>query len=278
MTSSIKAFAPGNISCIFKIHEDQNPEKMGSLGLGFTVNKGVIVEVAFSDKNEILLNNKNIDFPTVKNVVNKLAPKQNIKIKIDSELPLGSGFGISGASALATAYALNKLLNLNLENLQLAKIAHVAEVENRTGLGDVVNQYYGGFFLREVPSSEFKVEKILLDDITMYCKYFSELSTKEVISNEKMKQSINESASEALQEINKLEKNSITFSDLITISKKFAQKSGLLMDEKVISTIKEIEKNGGHASMIMLGNAVFSDIPFNESLEIRLANIPTKLL
>ena len=50
------------------------------------------------------------------------------------------------------------------------------------------------------------------------------------------------------------------------------------MDEKVISTIKEIEKTGGHASMIMLGNAIFSDTPFANSLHLKISNIPAHLL
>ena len=63
-----------------------------------------------------------------------------------SSLPLGYWFGISGASALATAYALNRLLKLKKSNKELAIIAHIAEVESKTGLGDVTNQYYWGFY------------------------------------------------------------------------------------------------------------------------------------
>ena len=40
-----KAFAPANISCIFSIVENNSPLKKGSLGVGFTVNKGVIVSI-----------------------------------------------------------------------------------------------------------------------------------------------------------------------------------------------------------------------------------------
>ena len=40
---------------------------------------------------------------------------------------------------------------------------------------------------------------------------------------------------------------------------------GLLKDKNVIKTIKNIKKNNGNASMIMLGNAVFSDIKFKGS-------------
>jgi len=40
-----KAFAPGNISCIFVIKKGKIPATSGSLGLGFTVNKGVFATI-----------------------------------------------------------------------------------------------------------------------------------------------------------------------------------------------------------------------------------------
>jgi len=58
-----KAFAPGNISCIFVIKKNKNPARSGSLGLGFTVNKGVkvtirkIINNKSSNKNIIYYNN-----------------------------------------------------------------------------------------------------------------------------------------------------------------------------------------------------------------------------
>jgi hypothetical protein len=48
--------------------------------------------------------------------------------------------------------------------------------------------------------------------------------------------------------------------------------SGLLRDKKTIQTIKNIEKNNGNASMIMLGNAVFSDKPFKGAIKLRISD------
>jgi len=52
------------------------------------------------------------------------------------------------------------------------------------------------------------------------------------------------------------------FSDITKISKQFAVQSGLLGNKEIKKTISAIEKKGGSASMIMLGNAVWSSIPF----------------
>jgi len=200
MVSKARAFAPANISCVFKIYEHKDPRWMGSYGVGFTLNEGVVIKVSRSKRNKIFFNNKPINFPAVKSAAKKLT-NGNLKINIKSKLPLGCGFGLSGASALAAAYAINKLLNLKKAKKALGIIAHTADAENRTGLGDVVNQYYGGFCLKLKPSSYFSIKKIPINNIDVYCKYYSEISTKSVITNPKLKNKINNAAEESLKKI-----------------------------------------------------------------------------
>ncbi len=279
MASTAKAFAPANISCFFKIYEHKNPRWMGSYGVGFTLNEGVIVEVSKAKRNEVVFNDISISFPTLLDVANKLT-KQKLRIYIKSKLPLGCGFGISGASALATAYAINDLLGLKKSKKELAIIAHIAEVENKTGLGDVVNQYYGGFCLKLKPSSHFVVKKVPINNVDVYCKYFGKISTKSIITNMKLRNKINNSADISLKKIQQLIKNNknIQFKEIIKISKDFATNSGLLNDKKTIETIKNIKNNNGSASMIMLGNAVFSDKPFENSLKFKITDKGAHLL
>lgn len=279
MASEARAFAPANISCIFRIHIHKNPRWAGSCGVGFTLNKGVIVNVKKAKKTEVLFNNRKINFPAVRDAVNKLT-REKVNVNIKSKLPLGCGFGLSGACALATAYALNKLLNLKKSKRELAIIAHTAEAENKTGLGDVVNQYYGGFCVKLKPSPYFVVKKLPIKNVDLYCKCFSRLPTKSVIANLKIRNRINNAASIALIKIKKLmaQKNNIKFGDVIKISKEFASNSGLLMDKRVMQTIKSIEQNGGNASMIMLGNSVFSDKPFKGCIKLKISNKGAHLL
>jgi len=279
---SAKAFAPGNISCIFVIRKTKNSAKSGSLGLGFTVNKGVKVTIKKiynnqknnkkvknnyigTKKNKIYYNNKKINFPTVNYVIEKLT-NEKVIVNIKSELPIGCGFGISGASSLATAYALNKLFNLKKSKKELALTAHIAEVENSTGLGDVVNQFYGGLLVKFKPSYMFKVNKIPIKNKKIYYIYFSSINTKKTISNKKIKNKINNSGIKALNNLKILKNKNLK--NLIKISKEFSINSKLLQNKKVIEIIKKIENKGGNASMIMLGNAVFSDSYFKGSKEL----------
>ena len=273
MVSEAKAFAPANISCIFKIYEHKNPRWMGSYGIGFTLNEGVIAEVSKAKRNDIVFNDVSIRFPTAISVINKLT-KEKIRVCIKTKLPLGCGFGLSGASTLAAAYAINKILNLKKSNKELAIIAHTAEVENKTGLGDVVNQYFGGFCLKLKPSSYFEVKKIRLSNVDVYCKYFGKISTKSIITDMKIKAKINDAADNSLSIIKQLINNNenIQFEGIIKISKDFAIKSGLLKDKQTAETIKEIENVNGNASMIMLGNAVFSNKPFKDSMKFKITD------
>lgn len=280
MIKRVNAFAPANISCIFQIYEHKDPRWAGSLGIGFTLDRGVVVTVEQAEKTEIFFNNKKIDFPTVMYVINYLLDshvkfgrlknnRNSVKISISSPLPLGYGFGLSGASALATAYAINKFFVLEKSLRNLAILAHTAEVINKTGLGDVTNQYFGGFLLKTKPSSYFLVKKLPIDNTNVYCDYFSDIATRKIVSDSQIKKNINIAAEKA---IGILKKNkTISFAEVITLSKKFAQASGLLRDEKTSETIQKIEDNGGHASMIMLGNAVFSDVLFRNAKKFQIS-------
>ena len=291
-----KSFAPANISCIFSIYRNKDAAKSGSTGLGFTVNEGVFVRVTKlgalknetikkpngnntknKKENTIIFNNKKINFPAVSSVINKLnKDNEKVAVEIKTKLPLGCGFGISGASALATSYALNSLLNLKKTKKELARIAHIAEVENSTGLGDVVNQFYGGFNFREKPSCTFRRKKLSIGDKKIYYKVFGKIETKKVISNEKIKRAINRECKRALSAIKKMKKPKLA--DLIKVSKEFAISSGLLKSNKVKKTIKEIDKNNGNASMIMLGNSVFSDKKFKGSKMLTISERGARLL
>jgi len=265
--NSAKAYAPGNISCIFVIKKTSNPRTSGSLGVGFTVNKGVIVTISKSNKTTIFFNNKKISIPTVTSVQRTLT-KETMKISIKSDFPLGCGFGISGASSLATGYSINKLLKLKKTKKEIAVIAHTAEVENGTGLGDVTNQYFGGLLIKNKSSSKFQVKKVNTKNKTLYYKLFSKLDTKKIISNSSKKRRINKIG---MQKLNKLKKTKKTVQNIIQLSKEFSLESRLA-NSQVRKAIKQIESQGGHSSMIMLGNAVFSDIPFKGSKKIEISD------
>ena len=279
-----RAFAPGNISCVFKVIPHADPARMHSLGMGFTVKEGVEVIVSEQNETEVLFNGACINFPTVHAVVNRLIQNSGItgiKVDITSLLPLGCGFGLSGAAALATAYALNELLTLHKDSEKLALTAHIAEVENRTGLGDVCSQYHGGYLVKLKEGSPLTADRLPIAEQPIYYRYFGAIQTSEVLGNREQTLRINRAADVALRTLQTLTKttpNADLFNACFAVSKQFSVESGLLSDARVIDTIAGIEAEGGVASMIMLGNGVFSTHSFEGAVETKLVHNPARLL
>lgn len=272
----IRAFAPANISFVFKIHDDLDPQKAGSFGVGATLNRGATVTVTKSDKILVSYNGEHLDFPAVSSVITALTAIP-VSVAIESPFSLGSGFGMSGASALATAYALNELLQLQKTKKELAVIAHTADVVNKSGLGDVANQYFGGCLLKVQPSSDFVVEKLPFINCKVYCQSIRKLATASVLTNKAIRTALDKAANETLAQI-KQKKDSLSFGDLISLAKQFAISSTLLQDNEVKQKIEAIEQEGGKATMIMLGNGLVSTIPFEGATEYTISDVAAHLL
>jgi len=264
-----KAFSPGNITCVFAIILSKDPLKKGSLGVSFAVNKGAIAVVKKAKKTTIIVNGVKKRFPTVETAI-RLLTKDHLKVNIKTQLPIGCGYGMSGSCTLATVFAINKLLKLKNSKEQLALIAHKAEVINNTGLGTVTAEFLGGLLMRDKKARPLNAKRLKIDKNTIYCKSFGPLDTKKIITNNKMKEKINLYGIQSIKKIKKLK--GLKLKDLVKVSKEFAEKTGLLKDKRVINLIKNIEKNNGAASMNMLGNSVFSNIPFKGCKVLKISN------
>ena len=281
LPTTARAFAPGNVSGVFKIVADPDPAKAHSLGWGFTVADGVEVEVTRQANGEssVTFNDQRIDFPTVLDAVRRLTDEP-LAITIESKLPLSSGFGLSGASAYAACIAANALIDARKTDFELASISHVAEVENLTGLGDVCAQHMGGCLAKLVPGNPLDAVAIQVEPQPVYWRYFSPISTREILADESRHQRINMASDAALETITKLMHSSSAtlFERLTDVALGFATSSGLLADARVKAGIAQARAAGGAATMIMLGNAVFSTVPFEGCSETHMATTPGRLI
>ena len=273
MAETATAWAPGNISGVFKVIPHEDPARMHSLGLGLTVREGASVSVRRAGAASITFNGEEIEFPTVAALLERIAPGQPLAAEIETPLPLSSGFGLSGASSLAAAYAVNALLDLGLSERALATAAHVAEVENLTGLGDVCAQYHGGCLVKLVAGDPLAAQRMpLAPGAPIHYRYFGPIRTRDILSDPERRQRINAAADEALAVLGDLrEAPSLDLGRVIRESRAFAAGSGLMAHEGVRAAVDEVTRSGGEASMIMLGNAVFSDVPFPGSTETALS-------
>ena len=269
----VTAFVPANLSCVFRPYYGKTPEKTGSLGVGFTINKGALIKARKSATKEIVVNGAKLFFPTVETVLEKMKCQKAL-IDIKSDVPFGSGFGMSGASALGTAYAINELFSLGMKKEVLDMIAHTSEVINKTGLGDIAGQIHGGFLIKDKTGNPISARKLKVNGKKVYYKVFGEIDTGKVIGGDISL--IDRAGEKAIKRIN--DEKYLSLEKLLSISLDFALESKLLRSSRIIEAIKSIESKGGRASMIMLGESVMSSIPFEGSDEAEIAEICARIL
>ena len=263
-----RAYSPCGISSMFQVCIPPGaapPEQVGSRGGGFCISKGVIATVKVEDSGdfivETLVNGKPVDMYVAKKVVEKILDKhvgsREFKVKIEQqiEVPIGCGFGTSAASALAVGLALNKALNLNLNITEIARIAHIVEVECYTGLGTVSGLITGGVVLVVKPGAprEDKTLRIPVpNNIKIVAAASKPMSKKDIILSEELVKEINVLGKKLVDEV----QANPTFKVFLKAAKTFTQQSKLITPW-VKEAIKVAEESGAIIALQnMIGEAV----------------------
>ncbi|OAQ54753.1 hypothetical protein HTG_04095 [Natrinema mahii] len=250
MREEATAFVPGHVTGFFSAHPDDDPTKAGSRGAGLTLTDGVEVTVERAAETTVFLDDIEIEIEPVETVLETLGV--TARIDATSDLPIGSGFGVSGAMALGTALAANRVFGCKLSMNELVTIAHGAEVQAGTGLGDVVAQAHGGVPIRLEPGGpqDNKLDAVPARARVEYVT-FGELSTADVLSGDT--EQLTAAGREALSRV----VEEPTLLSFMYASRLFARDAELLTD-RVRETIAEVSDADGQASMAMLGETVFA--------------------
>ena len=253
------AFAPGHVSGFFEpVYIDQNFDRSGSRGSGINISLGATsqVTVVKSTKQnfDIFLNNKMAKAPVTRLAIQYLLGNTSLDVKVNTilDLPVGQGFGMSAAGALSATYALADILDIPKEHA--IKSAHYAEVQLRTGLGDVVASSFGGIELRKeagLPPWGI-IEHIPGQYELLLCVIGESIVTKKILTDSTKINNIIQYGRYCMKKI--LRNPSVT--NLFTLSQFFTIKTGLA-NEGVLKAI-DAAKRYGMASMCMLGNSIFS--------------------
>lgn len=242
------AFVPGHVTAFFSAHPHDDPEHAGSRGGGLALSDGVTVTVGEGDA--LTLNGEPIDVEAVDRVLGDL----DVTARVDCEtpLPLGSGFGVSGAMALGTALAANAAFDRARSENELVTLAHRAEVEAGTGLGDVVAQARGGVPLRLDPGAPDygRLDGLPARSRVEYLPLGS-LSTADVLAGDTT--DLSAAGERALERV----RGTPTLPTFVAAAGEFAEDAGLLTDD-LRSVIADVEATGGTASMAMLGETAFA--------------------
>jgi len=259
----MKTYSPSHITGFFEIRDDRNPLYKGSVGCGIVLEKGCVTEVSLSNdlsqrRTRIEINGVEEEANTTKYVVQSLIEKYehdiDIIVSTDFDVPVGAGFGASGAGALSTALALNELLSLDMTLNEVAQIAHLAEVENNTGLGDVIAETYGGVVIRKKPGPPGIgiIDKIPHRKEKISYVVFGKRATKTVLVDESLKRGINEAGREAMKEL--IRKPNLD--NFMLAARNFSLRSEVISD-KCRDAIEAVDAEGKVASAAMIGDTVF---------------------
>jgi pantoate kinase len=268
------AFSPAHITGFFKaeLDETKKPEHQGSLGAGFSIKKGVTttVEVEYSEFMDFKISvsgyqpdNTQVSEFVIKEFLKNFDGNYFVNVHHDIKIPVGYGLGCSAAVALSLSYALNKAFGAKFSKEQLGRIAHNAEVMCRTGLGDVLASYHGGFEIRVKGGAPGigQLKKIPTGKYSAIMICFSPISTKQFLKERLA--SINGLGGKMVdklvqsKDIGQFHEFSVEFADYVNI-----------ITPKMRAVIEDLKIHGIKAGVALFGETVFTLVPVNMENEV----------
>ena len=253
----ITAFCPGHITCFFHPVRSYDPMSVGSRGVGIRLSKGARVTLKERDDKEIVtvMDGVECDCNITKIAIRDIDPEGGYDVIIENGLPVGQGFGMSAAGAIAAALCACEIKGKKLDDAFRA--AHHAEIVGGGGLGDV-SGITGRFNIpiRSVAGLP-PLGKVINSGLKMDVSVAilgGPLNTGKTLANEEVSRKIQEVGSKMVTEF--IEKPSLK--SLFSFSKEFSESIGLETPEisQALSKLRE----EGDAGMCMLGHSVFTDI------------------
>jgi pantoate kinase len=269
------AFAPGHLTGLFQICDQYpNPLQKGSRGSGVSLDIGVHTHVK-AEKAEkhnwtIKINgNYTSEAFVSENVLRQfkhhLPSPMTISVEHNVETPMVAGFGSSGGGALSLALALNAASNTGLTRLEASQIAHIAEIECRTGLGSVFAAERGGFGVLTEPGAPGIGKAISYPNsgrLRAVYVFFGSIYTKEALGNQALRVKINEMGGRFVDEL----KRDPTPELFMRLSRRFTEHIGLVTPRLRI-LFDRMDTAGYTFSMAMFGEVAFAVMDKNMAIE-----------
>lgn len=269
------AFCPAHITGFFKAETDfcDNLESVGSIGAGFSIKEGVKTTVNIEKSQHGFVNiitkgycSDKIDVSQfVINEFRKIRDFSNLSIEVIHEIaiPIGFGLGSSAAVALSLSYALDQALNTCLDHRAIGQIAHRAEVNCKTGLGDVLASFYGGFEIRVKPGAPGigSLVKIYPQHLSILLICFSPISTEKFI-RERLDQ-INGLGGKMVDKL-RISKDYNHFQDLSLEFARYVK----VMTPRMEKVIAELNDNGIKCGVALFGETIFTMIQKNKEEKV----------
>lgn len=238
----MRAHAPGSVTGLFAPAGDEGPSR----GASFAVADGVVVDVTPAEETAVTVDGDPAPFAPVEGVLERLDVTAAVDVR--PEIPLGHGFGASGAATLATALAADRTFDLGRDRDSLLAAAHEAEMDAGTGQGDVFIQERGGLLW----NANGQVHRAEVDAAVEYATAGS-IPTEEMLADESYLAAAREHGGRHLDELSVPP----TLRDLAERSRAYLDATGIAT-EFVERELDRVEAAGGVGSMALFGETVFA--------------------
>jgi len=267
----ISAFCPGHVTCFFHPVRTGDPGTTGSRGAGLRLSLGttVMMEERTDGRIEITMDGALSEAPVTRRVISQILPGRGLDITIENELPVGQGFGMSASGAIAAALCACEIAGI--DHGEAFRYAHIAEVVEGGGLGDVAAIACNGHQpvrvrpglppYGEVVDTGLRIERLTLAVVG------DKLSTAPVINDPDMQRRMSEIGSGMVDAYMKGPSLDLLF----RLSRQFSSSMGLEAD----GVRKALDRLNGRspAGMCMLGHSIFTTLPSDEVREL-LGDVP----
>ena len=266
MIDEISVFVPGHITGFFTICENSDKLQYGSKGVGLLIDSGVKTTVkidpTLKSTHEIIINKtrKKENQTIIQQTLNQIKKHHpiNKKLKITQEIqtPIGAGFGTSAASSLGTSIAIKELLQLPINQTTAEQYAHLTEIHEGTGLGDVIAETGKGIVQRTQPGAPGygKITNInTQENLYIITKTLNSIKTKDIITNPKKQKQIKKTGPKIEKQFNKNK----TLENFLKCSYQFVKETKLI-PEPLKEIIKDLNQKTYGASMALIGNTAFA--------------------
>ena len=262
----IKAFCPGHVSCFFAPVITGDAVTTGSIGAGIRLDRGVTVTIEGRGGNRrtrVTMDGENCHAKVTEHVAASLGPDKSFDIVIENALPVSQGMGMSAAGAIALGLCITSLKGL--DEHEAYKAAHIAEVENGGGLGDVAG-ILGGRQPIRVKAGIQPYGRTVDTGIDMKLSLVTlgpKMDTRNILSDPAAMAKISRSGESCVDRY--IERPSEKM--LYELSSEFSRSVGL-ETKGVKHALSDLRGNGYGASMCMLGNSIFTNAEEDEVRDV----------
>lgn len=269
-------FAPGHLTGLFQICIDPDePLNTGARGSGISLTEGVHTRVKLKParraSHSIFINGEEmIDAYVSETVLGKYLKRihdpYDIEIKHTIDTPITAGFGSSGGGAISLSLALNEAMGAGLSRTEAAQLAHVSEIECKTGLGSVFAADKGGFGVLYKPGAPGIGAGMFMEETSGYdvtYLYFGPIHTKEALSNPDLIAKINQIGGSYVDELH----GNLTRERFLKYARQFTDNVGLATSS-VRKVFDLMDPEGYTFTMAMFGDVAYTVQPRGETEKI----------